>query len=529
MGDKAFNLLDEGWIFVTYTNGDSDEVSLADVFYRANEIKSLSGELPAQDATILRLLLAVLHSVFARVDETGEPHDDYEDYDMLELWKRLWDSGRFPHEVIGAYLESYRERFWLIHPERPFYQIAGIDKGTRYSASKLIGDLSESSNKKRLFQNRSGTAKDCIEYAQAVRWLIHLNAFDDTSSKASVRGQNMPSPGAGWLGKLGIIYASGNNLFETLMLNFVMLDDAGYIWENGDATWERDVPRMEERTEIPLPSSQAELLTLQSRRILLEQADGMVTGFRLLGGDFFQKENAFSEQMTLWRRKKENKDEYTPKRHDSTKQFWRDFTPLFAKTESVRTPGVITWLTTLRANKLIESRHVKICAVSIQYGDKDFFVTDAWEDSISINTDLLSTLGDGWISRITDLLETTEKLTWALAILAGNIAMASGDSAGVPNKRKSAKEEAYFNLDMPFRAWLSAIKPATDDKEEKCSDWKETARSIIFKLGEELINQAGPQAFVGREKENELLTVSRAYINFKKIVAGIMRKNIEGS
>ena len=523
MDEKEFNLIDSPWIVITENNGSNTELSLKEVLIRAHEIKTLSGELPAQDVAILRLLLAVLHSVFTCADEKGL--HDYDEDEVMSIWKSLWDSRYFPREVIVEYLDRYRERFWLVHPERPFYQVAGISKGTYYSASKLIGDLSESSNKKRLFQNRSGQTKSALEYSQAARWLIHLNAFDDTSAKAAVRGQNMPSPGAGWLGKLGIIYAVGNNLFETLMLNFVLLNDKGQVWNIGKAAWELDEPRSAERTEISLPNSQAALLTLQSRRVLLERANGMITGFILLGGDFFQKENTFSEQMTLWRRKDDKKDDYTPKRHDSTRQFWRDFTPLFAKTEKTRPPGVVSWLARLRIEGLIISRHVQMCAVSIQYGDKDFFVVDAWEDSISVNADLLSTVGDRWIGRIIKLLDITDKMAYALGILASDIATASGDSGGIVSKRKSAREEAYFSFDMPFRGWLADISPESDDIDEACNSWEKTAYGIILRLGEEIVAQAGTRAFTGREKDGTYHSASRAHIKFVNTILKILREN----
>ena len=58
-----------------------------------------------------------------------------------------------------------------------------------------------------------------MTYAQAVRWLLSVNGYDDTSAKPKGEGK-LPSVGAGWLGKIGYIQASGENLFETLMLEF---------------------------------------------------------------------------------------------------------------------------------------------------------------------------------------------------------------------------------------------------------------------------------------------------------------------
>lgn len=103
------------------------------------------------------------------------------------------------------------------------------------------------------------------------------------------------------MGKLGLIFADGDTLFSTLMLNLVLLKDGGNeLWGEELPVWERDSVRCRERTEIAIPDNLAELYTLQSRRIELRHNKGMVTGYILLGGDFFQKDNALSEQMTVW-------------------------------------------------------------------------------------------------------------------------------------------------------------------------------------------------------------------------------------
>ena len=297
MMDREFNLLREPWIVVLDRGGVAREVSLADVFREAHEYRRLAGETPAQDAALLRLLLAVLHAVFTRRGTNGDPSPLHNETDALKRWKEIWQAGRFPMPPIERYLEEHSGRFWLFHGETPFYQVPRLDRGTDYTAAKLMGDVLESNNKVRMFAMRSGSAKQRLGYAEAARWLVCLNAFDDTSNKPSVRGKGLPSTGAGWLGKLGLVFVNGENLFATLKLNFVLTGHE----RNGRAIWEKPVKR-EERTPISPPEPGAELLTLQSRRIELLRRGNAVTGYRLLGGDLFEKENAFFEKMTLWRK-----------------------------------------------------------------------------------------------------------------------------------------------------------------------------------------------------------------------------------
>ncbi len=79
--------------------------------------------------------------------------------------------------------------------------------------------------------------------------MLYLNGYDDTSAKPKEKG--LPSPGTGWLGKLGLIYADGNNLFETLMLNLVLVNISDKeCWDSPKPVWEAETVKGAERTEI---------------------------------------------------------------------------------------------------------------------------------------------------------------------------------------------------------------------------------------------------------------------------------------
>jgi CRISPR system Cascade subunit CasA len=305
------------------------------------------------------------------------------------------------------------------------------------------------------------------------------------------------------------------------MLNLTLTDDDGELWEPGFAAWELDTPRTGERIEVPLPRSQAALLTLQSRRVLLERSEDSVVGFKLIGGDFFLKDNAFSEQMTIWRAT--DKDNvYSPKRHNSSRQLWRDFSALFVKGEKARVPGIVKWLEKLDHAGFISSGHIKMRAASVQYGDKDFFVNDIFDDSISINAGLLSALSEPWIIRINDSLSTTERMVSALGNLAADMAEAAGESFSnneASKRRRMAhrdksNENAYFNLDMPFRDWLAGIDPKTDDIDDKIVEWLDNAERIIRGLGRDMAADTGMVAFVGK-KTQDGMTSSKAFNKFK--------------
>lgn len=308
MEPMEFNLLREPWIRVRTQDYTVREVSLTDALLHAHEDVDLAGEMPTQDAAMLRLLLAVLHTVFSRVDENGNPASFEETEDALLRWGALWKLGRFPEQPIRDYLDRWQDRFWLFHPERPFWQVPEAKIGSPFGAKKLNGEVFESENKSNLFSICTGTGKESLNYPQAARWLVFLNGYDDAAAKKKTKDRPLPSMGPGWLGRIGVVYVKGRNLFETLMRNLMFLKDGAKLWEPDLPYWEREEVRSGERTEIPCPDNFAELMTVQFRRVLLERQGDRVVRYTVLGGDFFDSTNAFAEPMTLWNKKEDKKN-----------------------------------------------------------------------------------------------------------------------------------------------------------------------------------------------------------------------------
>lgn len=519
MQEKEFNLLDVPWIRVIQPDCSVKEVSLTDALVNAHTYCDLRGELATQDIAVQRLLLAVLHTVFERVDADGNPSPPLSKLsrkDIKNRWKTLWDLGHFPAEPIQTYLNGQHEKFWLFHPERPFWQIPEIKKGTKpteYGAKKLNGELLESGDKQRskprLFSMFSGNEKNELTYPQAIRWLLYINAFDDSSSKPTP-GKNLPSTGTGWLGQLGLISAVGNNLFETLMLNLTLLQEPLKKWSGENCPcWELPQVRCAERVEIPVPDNAAQLLTLQSRRLILHRANGKVTGYSMLGGDFFQKEEAFAEQMTVWMPVSEDKrnrgEKVRPQRHNAAKQFWREFPAAFADQEGGRKPGIVNWIGWLQGeNALNKCDLIRFRIASVQYGSKNSSVQDTFADDLSLHVDLLTELGKPWQKKIADEVQKNEKLAAYAGHLANALTQAAGGSGDdmLKSERMQAASQLYYRLDRPFRDWISSIEPGKD-ADAGCQRWEQEARKIALAYGRELVSAAGPAAFAGRTVTKE--------------------------
>lgn len=515
MEQMEFNLLDEPWIRVMTEDCIVVERSLMQVLLNSHQYQRLAGELPTQDVALLRLLLAILQTVFYRVDPEGEDDPIEDRAAAIRRWQALWNAGRFPVQPIRTYLETWKDRFWLFHQEHPFYQVPAAALGTKFKASKLNGELSESAHKMRLFPLRDGEEKETLSYAEAARWLVTLIGFDDSASTKKETGT-----GTGWLGDRVNVYAIGENLFETLMLNLVFLKDGRYVWAENMPAWEQPTMTTAKKREIPLPDNQAELLTLQSRRLILSREENRVTGFSSTGGDFFGKEgrvNAFSEQMTLWRAGKTPKNavpQFVPASVDPWRQMWRDFEVILGRREDTHIPGVVAWLTELRRKNVIPRKYVHIASVGVTYDSKKGSIADIISDHLDFQMSLLDAAGELWIVLVGGEIHLIDKVARALGALAEGLYLAQGgqlDGAG-KKARQSQRDEGmrllYAAIDLPFREWLAHIGAQHGDDENTRAQEQQCWRSIVFRiadnLGREMVRDAGTAAFTGRWIVNEM-------------------------
>ena len=252
-----FNLLDEPWIPVLVeTNGDTKNVSLIDLFENAHNYIGLACDTKTQEFAILRILLAITNTVFSRFDATGEVYDsveiddkyrqlcsvsedDSEEYseNLLDTWESLWELGRYPR-IIMIYLEKWRDRFYLFDDQYPFFRVLENEVSEEFlnkkNPSSISGKninriISESGNKVALFSPKSQhkNNKEILSAEEVARWIITFQGYTGLSDKV-IFGNEKYKASKGWLFDLGGVYLEGDNVFETLLLNMIMIDDYDY-------------------------------------------------------------------------------------------------------------------------------------------------------------------------------------------------------------------------------------------------------------------------------------------------------------
>lgn len=529
MEQELFNLWEENWIKVRTPENEVTEVSLEEVLLHAENYIALAGELPTQDFAILRLLLAILHTALFR-----EPPEDPDDE-----WETLWKRGSFPQEKILDYEKMWKERFNLFDPEKPFYQVLDMEGKNKMSVVRFIGAIDESDNKKRHFLMRSGEEKTSLSFSESARWLIHFQAYDHCAMK-------YPSPKLAPLGQIGGIFAIGKNLFETLALNLVLKCDGSKDWdENNVPVWEKNIEPVPSTNkdihllQIPLHQNPASLYTVQSRYVKLIPRNGKVTGFYARAGNWYEIKDGFTEQMTLWKKDNEN---YCPLKFDQPKQMWREFSSLDVQKKAgdkEHLCGLIRWIADCEGY-LGAKFLIKFQIVGVKYDDKNSsFIEKICSDSLNLHLGLLSKIGMAWMKTITEEINQCEEISNDIMNLSRDLSKAVGitEQSNKDNKEKIennaviAKERYFSKLDLRFRQWLVSLDPEKYEEQvdEKRQEWEKYSLRTAFQLGQELVDEAGPAAFRGRNvsenNKEHYYSASKAFNKFQNKLNSRKEKN----
>lgn len=492
---RTFNLLDEPWIDVRLTSGATATLSLREVISRAGEISALAGDVATQDAAVLRLLLAVLY----RTHAGGDP---------VDTWERLWSARSVGPDAVERYLQPWTERFDLLHPSAPFFQVADLRtaKGGTSSLGKIVADIPPNDQ---FFTTRSERHLAPMTLAEAARWVVHAQAYDPSGIKSGAVGDDRVKGGRGYpigigpAGWLGLVILEGATLAETLLLN---LDLRAVPPEGDSAVWERPPQgaHVEERSSIGA-SGPADLLTWQSRRIRLEVRDGAAVGVVLANGDPSHPRNTQAfERMTAWRKSKAQEKAtklatvYMPRAHQVDRAVWRGLGGILGETTHLVSEGLplgtLEWLAALEQAEAFDGRaRITAHAVGIEYGSNFSVIDDVYDDAVAVRA---VTLADRETrALVADAVHDADLGARATGDLAKNLALAAGGSEdGV---REAARERVYHELDRAFRAWLAALEP-TSRPDEPRRAWQRTVRSTCIEIADELIRSAGVPALTGR-------------------------------
>ena len=498
----SFDLTARPWLPVLRLDGDRDELSLREVLTQADDLRRLDGDLPTQEFALLRLLLAVCH------DALDGPADS-------EEWGELWaDPDCFAK--VPDYFDAHRERFDLLHPQTPFFQVAGLRtaKDEVSSLNRIVADVP---NGDPFFSSRMPTV-DRLGFAEAARWLVHAHAYDTSGIKTGavsdtrVKGGKVYPQGVGWAGALGGVYAEGHTLRETLLLNLVAADTPGLRFDDDDRPAWRRAPCGPGVSGERRPSGVRDLYTWQTRRVRLHYDTDGIHGVVLGYGDPLPAHNMHThEPMTAWRRspaqEKKRKEAvvYLPREHDPARAAWRGIESLITgKAEGAQTseaapylrPGIFEWIAQLvTGGELRRDFLMRAHVVGAAYGTQQSVIDEVVDDRVAMAVVLLHRRDREYGQQAIDAVHEADEAVKVLGDLASDLARAVGADHEGP--RAAARDRGFVALDAPYRTWLSHLAEAEDLDAER-RRWQQDVYRIIARLGEQLLADTGDTAWEGR-------------------------------
>lgn len=540
MNKPSFNLVTEPWIQVLDQDGNPKEVSLLDVFENAASYQRLAGDMASQDLVILRLLVAILTTVYSRVDVDGEVYEwltldekmhvkeadeeDYEYDDLVNTWQLLYKNGKFSNSVI-QYLKANSSKFDFLGDD-PFYQVNKEVYDQEVPANKKVNikspkgtvdikqinrTISESNNSPSIFSPKTRQTKNEVNLAQLVRWIITYQSFTGVTDKTKVNSKKKFSVSAGWLYGLNPVFAQGENLFQTLMLNLVFSEE----YRTGKPFWEFEnaVEYIEFLKEEPFARdlSISTLYTLWSRMLHIEWINEEPIIFTA-GLPKLDSTEAFIEPMTTWRRNKKTGEVYPATKHlnDLTKAMWRNFGQYVRTTDSdeledMHEPEIIKWLRNVQDNEYLPTDTSltlrTITLISDGNATSQSPVVEI-NDGFRIRADVLFDKNnkDYWPEDIENMIDLTQQVGKDFWIFTNNISKLRGLDG--TNFADNSIIKFYESLNLPFLNWLASLRN-DQERDEKTAEWRKILKKIAITKAEEVLKNASPRDIIGQESSKE--------------------------
>ena len=307
-----FNLLEEPWIPVLKVapgGKEKKEIGLLEALLNAHTITRIETPSPLEEAALHRLLLAVLHRALMGPRRLE---------DVLDWWR----AGRFPEGPIRDYLNRFRDRFFLFHPEAPFFQVADLPEENALPWSKLLPELA-SGNNPTLFDHTTEEDVPKATYAQAARALLVHQTF---ALGERLRRFGVASAKDAPVARPALFLPTGGNLLETLLLNLVP-----YTPEEDAPIWEVPPLRLAEleggRTKWPI-AGRTRVYTWPARGVrLLDEGDGV--RFMGYGPGVEPLEAPYRDPMVAQRL--DSRGNPAALRLSEDRSFWRDFSAMLPR------------------------------------------------------------------------------------------------------------------------------------------------------------------------------------------------------
>ncbi len=344
MSEIHFNLLQDHWIPCNMESNQFKLLSIENVLFDTQKVVDVSSANPLIEFSIYRLLLAILHRNFGP--------------ESRSRWVKIYQAGSWDKTILTKYFKKWRHRFELFNEsENRFYQIEAPEVKKETPITKLDHTLSTGNNAT-LFDHSWDADIAPMRLPDVAQLLVAFQNF------AVSGGKNYPYYYSHAPLISGICaFLKGENLFETLMLNFIRYDHEhpfNQLEEHEDIPfWERDNKSLYEGKEGRIPNGYLDYLTWQSRRLWLipfSTNDEIRVKYVIMAQGEKVKDDWKSDPQMIYKLNKKN--ERVLIKLNPERQVWRNAEALLRLNDSegrIFSPGAINWISKFIPMKIIPS------------------------------------------------------------------------------------------------------------------------------------------------------------------------------
>lgn len=425
---SRYNLIDEKWIPVRFLDGTRDAMGINETLLKSKDIAAIEDPSPLIVAALHRFLLAVLYRALEG------PNDKVQA-------KALFNDG-LPSAKIEAYLEKWRDRFYLFDEKYPFYQIHGYEPKTYRTWSALAAEHN-ADNAKVLFDHTDVTASGSISEAVACRLIVAAQTFAVSSGKSEL-SHTGTAPSATAVMALPL----GHNLEATLIFSLVPQNIA--VSQSDYPIWERTPETVDElRAGIKrMPSGLADRYTWRTRAIrIVGDTTGHIEKLALASGVSSSSEEQIDPMLAY--RIDEERGKLPIQFRD--RGLWRDFDSLLPD-ETRLAPSVIEHAAYLtRADINAFPRSVLVLGQSNNKAKIEFWRMERFTLPEAL-------IGDGYIrtgiKKLLDEANEAQKSLWSASSSFARDVLSRGDR--VPHKEDVKKYIQQMAVDTHYWSLLEA-------------------------------------------------------------------------
>lgn len=346
---KKVSLLDEPWLPVRMLSGEVRELGLLALFDQASQIVALAETAPPSLMAQYRLLLAITHrALSAQMSNWGQ----------REL--RHWFSQGLPTEAITAYLDKWRDRFWLFHPELPFMQVAGLatatETGEKFKPWTQIDLASVSGNAPVVFNHSVDTAPGAISPSHAIRTLLGFLQCTPGGLVKVFRDADKAGP----LANTAAVLPLGESLAQTLVLG---LHPASPDHEDVPS-WERPALTIANLKAPPrLATGPNDRYTRQTRAVLFQgEEDGTIRWLRFAAGEGLDEDPHAPDPMANFREGSAGPVRLT---FSEGRALWRDLPALLPDGGDQKSRPAALLNSATRLNKSLSKKHLRLLVAGL--------------------------------------------------------------------------------------------------------------------------------------------------------------------